>query len=52
MTVDQEPLPGEPVSGRHRPARLYPLGVELHHVIARAGYAHTALAHVHHGGQQ
>jgi hypothetical protein len=47
VTADALPLPGETSSGRHRPERLAPLGVELHHLIARAGYAHTPLEHVH-----
>lgn len=46
MTADCSPLPGE-TSGRHRPARLYPGGVELHHLLARAGYRWTT-THTHH----
>jgi hypothetical protein len=49
MTADQEPLPGETLAGRHRPARLWPLGLSAHHVIARAGYAHRSVAHIHRG---
>lgn len=50
MTADSLPLPGETSCGRHRPARLYPAGIELHHLIARAGYREQSLPHGHHGG--
>lgn len=47
MTADASPVPGESPSGRHRAARLFPLGLEVHHVIARAGYRFGA-THTHH----
>lgn len=46
MTADTAPLPGES-SGRHRAARLFPLGVEVHHAVARAGYRWVPV-HTHH----
>jgi hypothetical protein len=46
VTADHLPLPGES-SGRHRPSRLFPLGVEVRHAIARAGYRWAAIPHTH-----
>ena len=48
MTADALPFPGES-AGRHRAARLFPLGVEVHHAIARAGYRFTTTHHSHGG---
>lgn len=36
--ADASPMPGQPATGRHRPGRLSPLGIEVHHLIARVGY--------------
>jgi len=51
VTADPTPLPGENASGRHRPSRLHPLGVEVHHAVARAGYRWAAVHHTHGGAQ-
>jgi len=47
MTADSTSLPGESPAGRHRAARLHPLGIEVHHLLARAGYPFGA-THTHH----
>jgi len=49
VTADATPLPGEPTTGRHRAARLHPLGVEVHHLLARAGFKWQPTHHSHGG---